>query len=315
MKIKDISPEQLVKIGTDKGSGYFYVGRLGDADLDALDAQLKLDFQKSLDNALERERKATNDQKMYSKSLESAQKRHNDARQTVEDLVSMVGPDAAETMQARPEAFDIAEEIKKYETLLERATGERENAHESVKRTKKKLSDMIPLKDREVVETYDSIDEKGVLCVIVEGLGEGKLWAINENKPFEINYLKGVIDVYGTALRMDTDFLERDYETLYKQRNTGKTRDNVLSVLASEQAVERSAFGLIKNPDGLVRMCRANVVKQLSYNAKGEMIRDPKEVNKTILRLLGRDSDERIVNGNREPQNRRSTAGESVPVI
>lgn len=315
MKIRDINPDQVVKIGTEKGSGYFYVGRLGDADLDALNEQLLSDFQKSLDNALEREQKAINDYKTNTDALNGARKKYDEARKLVDMFVSMAGPDAEGTMKARSEAFKISEEIKKYETLSECAAGEREKAHEAVKRNRKKIDAMVPLKEREVVDTYDSINEKGVLCVIVEGLGEGKLWAINEDKPFEINYLQGVIEVYGAALRIDTNVLEREYEMLYRQRNTEKTRNNIISVLASEQAVVRSALGIVKDTNGLVRMCRLNAVNLLSHNAKGELVKDPKEVHKTILRLLGRDDDEGNDNGYRKPQNERSAAGESIPVV
>lgn len=41
MTIKDLEPERKVKIGTDKGRGFFFIGKPKDADWDAIDDNLK----------------------------------------------------------------------------------------------------------------------------------------------------------------------------------------------------------------------------------------------------------------------------------
>lgn len=54
MTIKDIDPNEIVKIGTQKGNGYFYVGRMGDLDLDAVNASLRQSLANGYRSAIER---------------------------------------------------------------------------------------------------------------------------------------------------------------------------------------------------------------------------------------------------------------------
>lgn len=51
MKIMDIHPDSVVKIGAVKGSGFLYIGRFGDADLSGIDRECREKVKQSISKA------------------------------------------------------------------------------------------------------------------------------------------------------------------------------------------------------------------------------------------------------------------------
>lgn len=180
---------------------------------------------------------------------------------------------------------------------IENAENERYKAEDAYRTAKMYLGRFEPLQDREVVETYPSIAENGVTCVLVTGKFEGKYWMINENVKFEINNLNGVVEVYGAALKLICNSLQVEYERLYNDIQDGDVSEKrVFEVWNLERQVLRDAQGLLKDPQSVVRMTRKNAVDNICYITRGThrtRIRDPKQVECEIMEALGREQDGR----------------------
>lgn len=100
MKLADLSPDMVVKIGTEKGTGYLYAGPLKDANLAQINAAEKAKLEKSYSNALHKLRempiaeiKASNIKHLYRCSENLNNFIPIEQREIVETFTSIIEPE------------------------------------------------------------------------------------------------------------------------------------------------------------------------------------------------------------------------------
>lgn len=145
-------------------------------------------------------------------------------------------------------------------------------------RVNKEYSNYIPLRDREILEMWDSAVDEDTKVIIVDGSVVGKLWLVDERpSKVDIKFDEGLINLVGAMYRQVAEDLITDYELMITAKDRMRKANALANAARSEEQI----------PTGIIRKCRQIATKNICFDDDGRMLKPPEKVYEIICRKMG----------------------------